>query len=184
MTMPTEPFAPIETSRLRLRCVTVEDAAATSALMSEAVARWLASWPMPFTQQMARRRIGDVRAAARRNNMLPCAITIKETGQLTGWIILARCEDAASRGALGYWLGEPYQGQGFGREALGALLANGFGLLDLDVIEAGAQPENAGSFNVMQACGMTKAGSRMVYAPSRGRDELCLFYEIRRSAVV
>jgi ribosomal-protein-alanine N-acetyltransferase len=178
------PFAAMETARLWLRCVAPEDAAATSALMTEPVARWLASWPTPFTQEFALQRIEDARAAARRNDMLACAITLKETGQLAGWMIVARCEGEARRGALGYWLGEPYQGQGFGREALAALLSNGFGLLDLDMIEAGAQPENAGSFAVMRACGMRQAGSRMVYAPARGRDELCLFYEIRRSGAV
>lgn len=182
--MLTEPFAPIETPRLRLRCVASEDAAATSALMTEFVSKWLASWPTPFTPERASQRIELAREAARRKDMIPCKITVKETGQLVGWITLARSESDERRGALGYWLGEQYHGQGFAREALAALLLDGFRLLDLDVIEAGAQPENAGSFAVMRACGMIEAGKRMVHAPSRNRDELCLFYEMNRSVTV
>ena len=53
---------------------------------------------------------------------------------------------------------------------------------DLNVIEAGAQPENAVSFAVMRWCGMTPAGERMVFAPARERDELCLLYEKVRPA--
>lgn len=182
--MPSEPFAPIETDRLHLRCVALGDAAATAALMTEGVSRWLASWPVPFTAEMARRRIEAVRERACRKDMAPFAIILKETGALAGWMSLERCTAAPRRGALGYWLGEAFHGQGLAQEALVAVLRAGFGLLDLDVIEAGAQPENAKSLAMMRACGMSAAGKRMVYAASRCRRELCQFYEIGRDALV
>lgn len=116
--------------------------------------------------------------------MAPFAIIIKETGTLAGWMILERCKGEPRRGALGYWLGEDYHGQGLAREALVAVLREGFGLLDLDVIKAGAQPENTKSFAMMRACNMSEAGTRMVHASSRFRIELCCFYEIRRAGFV
>lgn len=109
---------------------------------------------------------------------MPCAITLKSNGALAGWLTLTKTESDRRRGSLGYWLGTQYHGQGFAREALNALLSAGFNFLDLDIIEAGAQPENLGSFALMRACGMAEIGKRMVHATARQRDELCVFYEI------
>ncbi len=176
------PFPPIETTRLCLRCVTLEDAVPTSALMSPAVSDWLASWPLPFTVEMAKHRIDLARAVAIRGDALPCAIVVKQSETLAGWITLSRSDDDINRGALGYWLGEAYHRQGFTREALSALIPAGFDRLNLEVIEAGAQAENAGSIAVMRACGMFEVGERMVHATSRGRLERCIFYETRRPA--
>ena len=133
---------------------------------------------------MARQRIESAREAARRKKALTYAITLKDSGKLIGWIGLARCETNPRRAALSYWLGADYHGRGFAREALAGLLQTSFSLLQLDVIEGGAQLENTSSFAVMRACGMAEAGQRMVHAPSRGRDEPCLFYEIHRPPAV
>jgi [ribosomal protein S5]-alanine N-acetyltransferase len=179
--MSNDPFPLLETARLRLRCVALKDAAETSSLMTSEVSRWLASWPFPFTKTMAEKRIREMRAAALLANVLPYAIVLKEGQKLAGWAIIAKEVYDLRRGALSYWLAQPYQGRGFAREAITAVLSAGFEQLDLDVIEAGAQPDNVGSFAVMRACGMTETGVRMVYAPARGREELCLFHEISRS---
>jgi [ribosomal protein S5]-alanine N-acetyltransferase len=179
--MSNDPFPPLETARLRLRCVALKDAAETSPLITSEVSRWLASWPFPFTKTMAKKRIREMRAGALAANVLPYAIVMKEGQKLAGWAIIAKEVFDLRRGALSYWLGQSYQGRGFAREAITAVLSAGFEQLDLDVIEAGAQPENVGSFAVMRACGMTEAGVRMVYAPARGREELCLFHKINRS---
>lgn len=175
-------FQPMDTTRLRLRCIVSQDAEATSTLMTQAISNWLASWPLPFTSRMAERRIELAREAANRGDALPCAIIVKDRESLAGWINLSRSVDDRRRGALGYWLGEQYHRQGFAREALAALLRTGFDLLDLDVIEAGAQPGNTSSLAMMRACGMVEAGERVVYASARARDERCLFYEIHRLA--
>lgn len=41
----------------RLRPLRPADAAALSALMTPEVSRWLASWPVPFTPEMAEARL-------------------------------------------------------------------------------------------------------------------------------
>jgi [ribosomal protein S5]-alanine N-acetyltransferase len=148
--------------------------------MTAEVSRWLASWPFPFTLDMARNRIRAMRELAERGNALPCAIVSKESEDIVGWITLIRDAADQRRGALGYWLGMAHHGNGIAREALSALLLAGFDRLKLDVIEAGAQPENFGSFAVMRACGMVMTSERPVYAPARDRDELCFFYEVQR----
>jgi ribosomal-protein-alanine N-acetyltransferase len=65
------------------------------------------------------------------------------------------------------------------REAAPATVAAAFERLELDVIEAGAQPGNAASFAVMRVCGMQPVGERDVFAAARGRHERCMFHEVR-----
>jgi len=173
-------FAPLGTERLRLRCVRPDDAAQVSRLMTPAVSRWLASWPVPFTPEMAAERIAAAREAAEMGRLLPFAIERRFDGVLLGWISVTRDAKDDRRGALGYWLGEEHQGYGYMREAAAVVVAAGFDRLGLKVIEAGAQPGNVDAFAVLRGCGMTPTGGRTVFAPARGHDELCLFYEAAR----
>lgn len=181
MTGPDDPFPPLETDRLHLRCVRSEDAADTSRLMTPGVSQWVASWAVPFTRSMAVDRIARARAAAFDRRAAPFAAERRSDGAFMGWVSVTRAVDDLRRGIFGYWLGEAFQGQGYMREAGPAVLAAAFGYLGVDVIEAAAKPENEASFAVMRRCGMIPVGNRMVFAPSRNRQELCLVYEIARS---
>jgi ribosomal-protein-alanine N-acetyltransferase len=82
---------------------------------------------------------------------------------------------------LGYWLGEEHHGCGLMREAAQAVVATAFSVMQLDVVEAAAQPGNFASFAVLRHCGMHEVGQRMIYAPSRDREELCIVYEAHRN---
>lgn len=178
--MTPEPFQPLETPRLFLRCVTVHDATATSSLMTLEVSRWVAAWPVPFTIEMAISHIAASRELAYAGDALPFGVVEKASGALIGWVMLNRDQQDRRRGSLGYWLGEQHHGKRYMRELAAAAVAAGFKWLDLDVIEAGAQPANIASFAVMRACGMKPARKGMVYARARKRDEFCQFYEIQR----
>jgi ribosomal-protein-alanine N-acetyltransferase len=173
-----DPFSPIETDRLVLRCVRPGDAAAVSALLTPEVTRWLASWPSPFTRTMAEERIARAREAAAEGHALPLAIERRTDAAFLGWITIGRHKAEAARGILGYWLGEAHQREGYGLEAACAAVRTAFRLLDLDVIEAGARPDNVGSFAIMRRLGMRPAGERMVFEPAHGREALCLVYEL------
>jgi [ribosomal protein S5]-alanine N-acetyltransferase len=172
-------FESIETLRLRLRSPRPEDATAISAMMTPQVSRWLASWPSPLTTEMAAERIAAATQANADGSALLFVIEQRQDGATLGWIGIVRNPPASNRGMLGYWLGEgeAYQGQGYMREAAPAAMAAAFARLGLEVVEAAAQPENAASFAVMRACGMQPAGEYMVFAPTRGREELCQRYE-------
>ena len=178
------PFPPLETERLRLRCVAPDDAHATSALMTPEVSRWVAYWPFPFTYQMAVERIESSLKLAHTGDMLPFAVVEKASDQMIGWVMFNRDTEDRQRGSFGYWLGEKYHGKGYMTELGRVALAAAFKLLDVDVIEAGAQPDNTASFAIMRRCGMRFIGERMVYAPSRRREELCHFYEIKRRSIL
>ena len=125
-------------------------------------------------------RVESVLGPASCGDSLPCVIERRSDAAIVGWMVLRRDPDDPRRGALGYWIGKLFQGQGIAREAAISLIQAGFARLDLDVIEAGAQIGNAASLAVMRACGMVEAGRRLVHASARDRDELCVFYELRR----
>ncbi len=151
--------------------------------MTPAVSRWLASWPLPYTVAMARERIAQARSLAKTGHGLSLAVTARDTGALLGWIMLHRTRENRRTATLGYWLGETHQRRGYLREAATALLPAAFGWLDLDRVEASAHPDNAGSFAVMRACGMTSRGETVIHAPARGRDELVHVYAVERDGL-
>ena len=70
-------FSPLETARLRLRCVSPDDAHATSAMMTPEVSRWVTYWPFPFTYEMAVERIESSLKLAHAGDMLPFAVVEK-----------------------------------------------------------------------------------------------------------
>ncbi len=169
-------FPAIDTPRLILRCVAEHDAEHLSALMSPGVSRWVASWTSPLPVDKARGLIARARKAAEDGKALPMIVERKSDGAVVGWIAVNGGPEA--KGTFGYWLGEAFHGQGFMREAAPIALAHGFQRLGLVLIGAGAQLGNAASLAVMKACGMRHIDDRMIYAPSRERDELCAWYEI------
>jgi ribosomal-protein-alanine N-acetyltransferase len=65
-------------------------------------------------------------------------------------------------------------------EAAAAAVAEAFVTLDLTAIEAGAQPDNAGSLAVMRQLGMRPIDERPVWAEARGREEWCVYYAVTR----
>jgi ribosomal-protein-alanine N-acetyltransferase len=178
------PFQPLETARLRLRCVGPDDAHATSAMMTPEVSRWVAYWPFPFTYEMAVERIESSLKLARAGDMLPFAVVEKASDEMIGWVMFNRDTENRRRGSFGYWLGEKHHGKGYMKELAPVALAAAVKLLDVDVIEAGAQPGNTASLAVLRRCGMEFIGERMVYAPARKREELCHFYEIKRASIL
>jgi [ribosomal protein S5]-alanine N-acetyltransferase len=60
----------------------------------------------------------------------------------------------AERENLGYWIGRPYWGRGYATAALRAMIALGFGLLDLEKLTASHLARNPASGRVMEKCGM------------------------------
>lgn len=175
--MQAEPLFPsLETPRLRLRCVDLSDAEAMSALMTPAVSQWVATWPSPFSAAQARERIAKARAAAGSGKALPMAVVRKRDAAFLGYIGLKKSGESTAD--FGYWLGEPFQGHGYMREAAPAALVLAFERLGVTVIGAGAQLANAASLTVLKGCGMRFVDERMVHAPVRDRDELCAWYEV------
>lgn len=171
----------VETERLRLRLVSLEDRAALQALMTAGISRWVATWPHPLDSATAGAIIGQSLLDADEGRCLPLVIVERSTERIVGWIRLGIHEAGPERsGELGYWIGEASQGQGYALEAARGVLTMAFSTLDLAWIEAGAQPANAISHRVLEKLGMHPVGERPVYAPARQRWGTCFFWRVDR----
>jgi len=171
----------IETERLVLRVPHEDHAEQVAALMTTGISRWLASWPSPVSVAEVRNRIGQerhARVAGREASWLAC---LRGSNDVVGWIRVGRDSAAQNRAQLGYWIGEAFRGHGYATEAARAALGAVFEGWQLSVVESGAQVGNDASFVIMRKLGMAPVGERMVWASTRGRDELCQFFEITRA---
>lgn len=173
----------IETQRLRLRLAEPRDADALARLMSDGVSCRLASWPVPYTPEMALDRIEGVRQAAAAGRSLPLVIERRADGAVAGWISVSRAPGDARTALITYWLGERFHGQGLMREAAPAAMAQAFRSMDIQRVRAAVQPDNAPSLSVVRLLGMLPLGPGRIWCPARGREEECLWFETTRAAM-
>jgi len=118
---------------------------------NKAIAVKLARLPSPYTRADA---VGFVEIFSQRADERPYAITLNE--RFIGVIGFSYHEGQPPE--LGYWLGEPYWGQGLMTEAGRALIDAAHPTHQYDVIAARALADNAGSLNVLEKLGFKRKG--------------------------
>lgn len=86
-------------------------------------------------------------------------ICLRATGEAIGMINVSQIFHGAFRSAyLGYWIAQPYEGQGLMREALRLALRRVFVTLRLHRVEANIQPDNRRSIALVKALGFRREG--------------------------
>lgn len=168
----------IETSRLRLRACHDADLARLVALANDwSVAQWLAALPHPYGEEHGRDWIAHIRADHAGGRPVGFAIALKEDDRLIGGGGLdGSTGDGSTEAALGYWLGKPYWGKGYGREAVAALIEYGLNQLGLPSLRAYTDPANAASQKLLLACGMIPAGEiELAHPTHHGATQAPLF---------
>ena len=174
----------IETGRLRLRAHRQDDLADLVALAGDwEVARWLATMPHPYGEADGREWIARVQQAHAAVDPRTFAIALKETDRLIGGCGLdGSTGDGSDEPALGYWLGRPYWGNGYAREAVAALIDYVFGTLGLATIRAYTDPGNLASQRVLLHCGLAPAGEIDLLEPTRHGARRAPLFRISRPA--
>ena len=171
----------IETERLQLRPPREDYAEQVAALMAPGVSQWLATWPSPVSAPEVRERMRAARAARAAGTAASWLVHVRGSGEVVAWIRVARESETRDQAELGYWIGQPFHGQGYATEAARAVLIAVFEGWRLSTVESGAQIENDASFVVMRKLGLRRPSERMVWAATRGRDERCRFFDIPRA---
>jgi RimJ/RimL family protein N-acetyltransferase len=123
----------------------------------EAVCRYL---PFATWQRMddADTWYGRARQRHEDGDAIQWAISSRDTGAVLGMCLLFNYEQSHARAELGYSLGRPYWGLGFAREAVSAVIAHGFDVLDLHRLEARVDPRNSASAGLLQRLGFVHEG--------------------------
>ncbi len=144
----------LETDRLLLQPLRLEDAAATQRLFPHwDVVRYLnAIVPWPFPSDGAFTYYRDI------------ALPAMERGDEWHWTLRLKCDPAQVIGSIslmkkennnrGFWLGLPWHGQGLMTEAVIAVTDYWFDVLRFPVLRAPKAAANTGSRRISEKCGM------------------------------
>ncbi len=148
-------FERLVTKRLVLRRSTPEDAAMISAYRSDPDVHSQQGWDRTDPEGVRR----DIEEMSRRSPGEPggwvqFSIEERESGGLVGDVGISPAKGEPGVIKVGYTMAPAFQGQGFGTEAVGALVDYAFEVLGVDVVRAHASAENAASIRVMEKVGM------------------------------
>jgi RimJ/RimL family protein N-acetyltransferase len=139
---------------------------------NKTIAEKLARLPSPYTRADA---VGFVEICAQRPDERPYAITLND--KFIGVVGFTFFEGHPPE--LGYWLGEPFWGQGYMTEAVRGLIEAAHRAHGFELIAARALADTAGSLNVLG-----KAGFKPVKKPKRPiekvRDRPTVTLELER----
>ncbi|MBX9622166.1 MAG: GNAT family N-acetyltransferase [Alphaproteobacteria bacterium] len=150
-TLLNRPFLPIATERLTLRPLQEGDAVPMAAFANDKdIAERLLRMPHPYALQDAKTFIASVQGSMAEGKCVILAITRRSDQQFMGVI--------SSEGKLGLWLGKSYWGQGYGTEAMGALVHFCFHVLQQKELKASALKTNTASRRIFEKLEFREVG--------------------------
>ncbi|MEL6865238.1 MAG: GNAT family N-acetyltransferase [Bacteroidota bacterium] len=151
-------FPTLYTPRLLLRKIGPDDIPALLKYANNPkIAERIANIPYPYPEPTAVFRISYVVQGFKKGIRYVFAIIEQEREELIGEISLNLSKDR-KQAALGYWIGEPFWGQGIGTEALARVLKFGFTQLELQAVFANTHQDNRASQRVLEKNGMEDRG--------------------------
>lgn len=162
----------VETSRLLLRKVTLDDTADLFEYgRTEEVTRHV-TWSPYERLEDARNFITHIIAYYETGQVAPWAIEEKASGKMIGTIGFGAWKERHYTAEIAYALSHNFWGKGFMPEAVRAAFRVGFKQLDLVRIEAQCLPENENSARVMEKVGMSHEGTlrKRMYVKGKSRD--------------
>lgn len=148
----------LETERLRLRRITVDDAALISRLAGDRrVAAMTLTMPHPYEVSMARAFIGTLSKAYAEGHTVTFGVVQRRDETFVGMCGI-KLEPDHDRAELGYWIGVPYWGNGFATEAVRAVVDFAFRVRGCFRVHAQAYTANPASRRVLEKAGLRYEG--------------------------
>lgn len=150
------PFPTLETDRLVLRSLCLDDAPGLHAIYSDPeVTRYSAR---SRTLEAVRARLQGVLDGAALGTSIRWGLTLRGRDALVGAAGFWRWDKTSSRAELGYELARAEWGKGLMTEALRAIVRFGFDVMDLHSAEASVDPRNVASIRVLEKIGFRQEG--------------------------
>jgi ribosomal-protein-alanine N-acetyltransferase len=149
----------LETERLLLRPFRIGDAADLVRLAgAREIADTTVTIPHPYTGDMAVEWIASLSAHWASGLLAAFAITLRDNGEFVGGAGLSHIDRDHEQAELGYWIGVPYWGRRYAREAAARVLAFGIEDLGLNRIYAHCMLRNPASAAILRRVGMKPEG--------------------------
>lgn len=154
----------LDTARLMLRPFRMEDVERFVPLIGEwEVARWLARVPHPYGPEDGRAWVALAARNRAERASLDLLVVRRDDNQPVGGIGVILAD-----GEVGYWLGLPHQGIGYGTEMLRAVVPAAFAL-GLSRLWARTAPDNHRSRRVLEKVGFLPLDDADHYGLTAGR---------------
>ncbi|MDD2985769.1 GNAT family protein [Flavobacterium sp.] len=150
------PFPILESKRLLLRAVTIEDVNEVLSLRGNSENMKFIPRPLITSKEMAMEHIAMIIEKIEQNLGINWAITLKGSPKMIGIIGHYRIQPENYRSEIGYMLLPEFQNQGITSEAIYLTLDYGFNQLNFHSIEAVVDPENSISAKVLEKNGFVK----------------------------
>ncbi|MCC6583778.1 MAG: GNAT family N-acetyltransferase [Chitinophagales bacterium] len=150
LTLNFTPFPVLYTEHLVLRAATPEDAAALSAIRSDARVNRYLERKAEMTHEEAENRIRRIAEETLANECIEWVIQLKEHPQMLGSICYWNIVTEADKAEIGYEMHPDYYGKGVMYEAMQRVIAYGFSEMKLKTIEAFPVKENIKSLQLLE----------------------------------
>ncbi|HET9223072.1 MAG TPA: GNAT family protein [Roseiflexaceae bacterium] len=171
----------IETERLLLRKITLDDAADIFEYASDREVPTYMSWEPHQSIQETYDYLERVMRRYQEHNPGPWAIVHKRDAKMIGTCSYSSWEREDYRAEVGYVLNRRYWGQGYMAEAVRAIVDFGFSRLGMNRIQARCDVPNIGSARVMEKVGMSFEGVLRQQLFEKGTFRDIKIYSILRS---
>lgn len=172
---------PIETERLYLRKINVDDALQMyeNFASDDRVSRYM-SWESFKTLSDVENWLIEWQEEYKKNDTYYWGIYLKVSKELIGTVYLLTEGSVAKVGSLSYCLGYNYWGNGYVCEAVKAIIDFAFNKVGYNLIEAYHAKSNTQSARVLQKSGMKLEGTLRQRCKTFNGFEDCVYYSILR----
>lgn len=168
----------LKTKRLLLRPLRLDDAPRIAELIGAwEVIRWLAMPPYPYHLSDAESFVAETQERGSRWNSADFAVDVD--GAIAGTVGYAPRHQGIS---FGYWLGQPYWGQGYMTEAVAAALAHFFASPNADELASGILEGNPASLHIQEKFGFEVVGRSEIFSVPNGKALLHIDTRLTRQS--
>lgn len=157
---------PQEADRVRLDLPRRDDLADIMFLANNhRIAANLATMPHPFSLEDAKALVRKAEACRGNNGMF--AVRLRSTGRFIGFARYANMEEGMPV-HVGYWLGQPFWGQGLATEAVHSLVDHAFTHGTMNELTAACRVTNPASRRVLIKSGFQYRDQSMIHSVGAG----------------
>jgi len=144
------PFPDLQTKRLSLRKLSLDDANEIFFLRSDQAVNRYVDRPRATSLEDAYNFINKTNHSIENNELIDWAISFKDNSRLIGSFCLWNIFKEESKAEIGYELLPDFQGKGIAQEAMFTVLDYGFNIMLLNKIEAYTHKENSSSIKLLE----------------------------------
>lgn len=158
----------IGTPRLRIRTLTIAEAPAVHALITERISRWTA--PIPWPHELAHAEWWLTHSSPEKRQGI----------YLDGTLIGTMSIPVADGEEVGFWINGRFEGQGYATEAAAAIVNHAFAVMGLNLIESMVHRDNIGSRRVHEKLGFSIIGEAESFWRNRNAHVPVVHYRLER----